>query len=104
MTKRQVIWLLIRLAGLWFLWQSVTSAVALGWLGTYLQASEESGLLPKSTGFLFLQSVVLLGVYLALGLYCLRSGTALFNLLNREDPDDRDSDADSTRPSTLGLP
>ena len=71
-------------------------------MGTVLQASD--GLLIRSSGFLFLQAVLLIGVYLALGLYCFRAGTVLFNLLNREEPENGDSNGDSTTSSTLGLP
>ena len=38
-TKRQVIWFLIRLAGIWFLWQSIESAILL--VGTFLHLIQE---------------------------------------------------------------
>ena len=37
MNKKQVVWLLIRLAGLWFVWQSIENAIVLA--NAYLVAS-----------------------------------------------------------------
>jgi hypothetical protein len=99
MTKPQVIWLSIRLAGVWFLWQSIENAVAL--LSTYLQVSQDRELLSRSSAIL-LQIVLLMGVHTALGIYCLGGGTLLFNLLNREKPDDGNSDSTESS-SILGI-
>jgi hypothetical protein len=104
-TKKQVIWLVIRLAGLWFLWQSAGNAIAL--LGSFLHLSENPELLERSTGLL-LQMAGQVALSFALGLYCVGDGRILFDLLNRERPGsgygaDEDS-ASSHSSSTLGLP
>jgi hypothetical protein len=102
MTKKEIIWLLIRLAGLWFLWQSVQLAIAL--VGNYLHMRQSPELFTDSAG-LWLQMILQLGIHLALALYCLGSGNQLFGLLAREQREypDSDSDSESTR-TTLGLP
>jgi hypothetical protein len=41
--KREVIWLLIRLAGLWLLWQAGEDAITL--MSSYLTAIEQTNLL-----------------------------------------------------------
>jgi hypothetical protein len=107
-TKKQIIWLLIRLAGLWFLFQAVTGAVTL--VTTYFHTSQDPRLLEKST-WLFLQQAGQMCLSFALGLYCAGDGRILFALLDRENPfsgyfDDGDSDSprSSSSGSTLGLP
>jgi preprotein translocase subunit SecG len=97
--KREVIWLLIRLAGLWLLWQSLEDAVTL--MSSYLTAIQEANLMSRST-WVLVAMFLRMGIHLALGLYCLGAGNLFFDLLNREKPDNGDSD--STRTSTLGLP
>ena len=99
MNKREVIWLLIRLAGLWLLWQAVEDAITL--MSSYLTAIEQTNLLSRST-WVLVAMFLRMGIHLALGLYCLSAGNLFFDLLNREKPDDGYSD--STRTSTLGLP
>lgn len=109
MTKKQVIWILIRLAGLWFLFQAVTGAITL--FTTYFHTSQDERLLEKST-WLFLQQAGQMFLSFAIGLYCAADGRILFELLNRENPfsgysDDEDSDSargSSSPGSTLGLP
>ncbi len=87
MTKKQVVWLLIRVAGLYFFWQSLTLTVSVS--GAYALAGEEPELLAKASKA-FLQAVVLAVLYRVLSLYCLGSGDAFFYLLNRE-PEDGES-------------
>jgi hypothetical protein len=103
MTKRQVVWLLIRGAGLWFLLQSVEYTNTL--TSTYLHASQNADLLSRSTG-VFVQLILQIGLNLFLGVYCVRFGNLFFFLLNRENIDDGDGDGDtgSRAGSTLGLP
>jgi len=88
MTKREVIWLLIRLAGLWFLWQSIENVIVLS--SSYLQTSQNPELLSRSAA-VFLQLIWQTGFHFVAGLYCLSGGNALFKLLSRERPDDGDS-------------
>jgi hypothetical protein len=95
MTKKQVIWLLLRLAGLWFLWQALITSLNLVWMGTVMTMSEA-----PNTGALLLQSAAFVIGYGVLGVYCLLGGKILFHFLNREDNDHGDSDSDS---SSLGL-
>jgi len=93
MTKKQVIWLIIRLVGVWFCWEALnTTATVLGTLT--LMADLESGqqVVTKATsGMAFIQ-IVLGGVLkLVVGVYCVGGGEFLFSLLNRE-PDHFDLD------------
>ena len=81
MTKKEVIWLLIRLAGLYFLWQCVASLF--GVLSTLTISQASLDFLARSSGLL-LTSALLMLVYLALGLYLLTNGELLFFWLNRE--------------------
>lgn len=98
MTKKEVIWLLIRLAGLWFLWEFIANGITL--LTTYAHASQDEQLLARSAA-VFMQLIIQIGVYLGLGIYCVRFGDLFFDVLNREDPDAGDSD--SSHPTTLGI-
>ena len=81
MNKREAIWLLIRLVGLWFFWQALESALAI--VGNYLLASQTPGLLSRSGG-VFLQITVRMVIYLALSFYCLGAGNMICYLLSRE--------------------
>ncbi|HEV7683292.1 MAG TPA: hypothetical protein VGO68_14280 [Pyrinomonadaceae bacterium] len=103
MTKRQVVWLLIRGAGLWFLLQSVEYSNTL--TSTYLHVSQDPDLFSRSTG-VFVQLILQAGLNLFLGVYCVRFGNLFFFLLNRENGDDENGDGDSglRGSSTLGLP
>jgi hypothetical protein len=91
MTKRQVVWLLIRGAGLWFLLQSVVYSNTL--TSTYLHASQDPDLFSRSTG-VFVQLILQVGLNLFLGVYCVRFGSMFFFLLNRENIDDGNDDLD----------
>lgn len=81
MNKKDVIWLLIRIAGLYFLWQSVEGVFALS--SSYIVASNTPDLLSRSAG-IFLQSIVRIGTYLSLGLYMLLNGRLIFDMLSRQ--------------------
>jgi hypothetical protein len=87
MKTNDVIWLLIRIAGLYFLWQCFESVVAL--ISNFVAFSESPGLLEKSTG-VQLQILLRIGLYLGLGIYMLANGSLFFQVLNRQpDSDDR---------------
>jgi F0F1-type ATP synthase membrane subunit c/vacuolar-type H+-ATPase subunit K len=80
MTKRNVVWLIVRLVGLYLLWGAVTSAFGLvaGLLAfkSFVAVREE--------GAFFVQPFVMTVLYTALGLYCVADGRVLFYVLNRE--------------------
>ena len=87
MTKREVVWLLIRIAGLWFLWQATENVFSV--ISSFMVASSDPQLSCRSAGLL-LPTVVRAGVYLIVGLYCLIGGNVFFQLLNRQ-PDTKDN-------------
>ena len=84
MTKAEVIWLLIRVAGLYFIFQS--TEVAIGTFGALLVAGQEPGLMSRSAGVL-LPAIIRIVFYAWLGIYLLNDGNKFFQMLNRR-PDD----------------
>ncbi len=85
MTKNEVAWLLIRLAGIWLLWQAVEGTVTL--ISSYLFLVQNDQLIPRSAG-VFWQIGLSVTVHLILGVFCLSAGgNILFNILTREDGD-----------------
>ena len=84
MTKREAIWIVIRLAGLWFFWHSLETALSI--FSTYALANSEGLIVPGSSR-MFVWPALSMVLYLAIGLYCLAGGGMIFNVLNRE-PDD----------------
>jgi hypothetical protein len=84
-TKNEVAWLLIRLAGIWLLWQAVEGTVTL--ISTYLFLIENDQLNPRSAG-VFWQMGLSVALHLALGVFCLSAGgNILFHIVTREDED-----------------
>ena len=93
MTKDQVAWLLIRLAGLWLLWQALEGTVSL--ISSYLLviqngfAVETNQFLTRSAG-VFWQIGLGIALHLALGIFCLsKGGNILFYVLTGENDDSR---------------
>ena len=84
MTKKEVAWLLIRLAGVLLLWQAIAGAVTL--VNSYLFVSENAELLSRSGG-VFWQMILLMLINLAFGLYCVFGGSVLFQILDSENVD-----------------
>ena len=82
MTKREVGWLIVRLAGLYCLWNAVASSPAL-LAGLHLFL-EGLGTTPRGSGAVFFQAFVVTVIYAALGLYCVNDGRVFFHLLSRE--------------------
>lgn len=82
MTKREVVWLIIRLAGLYFLWNAVASSLAL--LASLHLFLEGLGTTHRGSGTVFFQAFVVTAVYAGLGLYCVNDGRVFFYVLNRE--------------------
>lgn len=101
MHKKQVIWLLIRLAGLWLMWQAIEDTIT--FMSSYLTAIQEPSVMSRST-WVLVAMFLRVGVHMGLGLYCLVAGNRFFDLLNRETPGGSDSDSESSPTSTLGLP
>ena len=81
MNKKEVIWLLIRIAGLYLIWQSVQSLVA---LSSGLVAAINTPRLWSVSAGVFFQSVLQIGLYLSLGFYMLLNGRLFYHLLSRE--------------------
>ena len=85
MTKNQVAWLLIRLAGIWLLWHAVEGTVTL--ISSYLFLVQNDQLNPRSAG-VFWQIGLGVTVHLTIGVFCLSAGgNILFNILTREGGD-----------------
>lgn len=84
MSKKEVAWLLIRLAGLLLLWQAVAGAVTL--VSSYLFVSENAELLSRSAGVFWQMTLVML-INLGFGLYCVFGGSVLFQILDSENVD-----------------
>jgi len=90
-TKDQVAWLLIRLAGLWLLWQAAEGTVTL--ISSYLfviqnnYGAETTQFLTRSAG-VFWQFGLGIALHLALGVFCLsKGGNVLFYILTGENGD-----------------
>ncbi len=84
MTKAEVIWLLIRVAGLYFIYQSIEATIST--FGVLLVAGEARSGISKSAGVL-LPSIIRIVFYAWLGIYLLNDGSKFFQMLNRR-PDD----------------
>jgi hypothetical protein len=84
MRKRELIWLIIRVAGLYFLWQSVETVIAL--IAGFKLANSAPGLL-ENAGGLLMQFVFKAGLYCVLGLYCVGDGRVFFHVLDKESDD-----------------
>jgi len=85
MTRAEIIWLLIRVAGLYFIYQS--TEVAISTFGVLIVASGAPGVVSKSAG-VFLPAIIKIVFYAWLGMYLLNDGSKFFQMLNRR-PDDR---------------
>ena len=80
MTKTEIIWLLIRIAGLYFIYQSIELVISS--FGVYLVASETPGMVSKSAGVL-LPSIIRIIFCAVLGGYLLTDGDKFIQMLNR---------------------
>ena len=107
MNKPQVIWLVIRLAGCFFIWRAAESVFSV--LSLFFFTDER---LVQQASVLMLQSTLGALVYLLAGLYCLAGGEFIYGVLNRESdtvvvkeqPDaDIDEPASESKSTTLGL-
>lgn len=84
MTKAEVVWLLIRIAGLYFIYQSIE--IAISTFGALLVVSEARHGIPNSGGLL-IPAIIRIVLYAWLGIHLLNDGGKFFRLLNRR-PDD----------------
>lgn len=84
MTKAEVIWLLVRIVGLYLIYQAVE--VTISTFGVLVVASEAPGVVSKSAGVL-LPTLFRIVLYACLGIYLLSDGSELFRLLSHR-PDD----------------
>lgn len=83
MTKKEVAWLLIRLAGIWLVWQAIEGTVTL--ISSYLFLIGNAQLNAGSAG-VFWQIGLSVSLHVVLGLFCLSAGgNILFQILIRED-------------------
>jgi hypothetical protein len=79
-TKKELAWLLTRVAGLWLLWSAVHGIVVL--VGALLNL-EDPELAPRAVGLVWpmvLQTIA----YLMVGLYCTFGGTLVVGILDNE--------------------
>jgi hypothetical protein len=81
-TKREVVWLLVRLAGLYLLVQAFHESVALA-AGLYTVLNSGSDLANDYAG-LFFVGFLRLAFLGGLGLHLMRDGKGLFRLLSNE--------------------
>lgn len=81
MTKREVVWLIIRLAGLYFLWQAVESTVG---FVTGLWVANGAYSMPGNSALVLLAMLFKAALYSVLGFYCIGNGRLFFRVLSRE--------------------
>ncbi|HEY0546306.1 MAG TPA: hypothetical protein VGC91_13080 [Pyrinomonadaceae bacterium] len=86
MTKKDVIWLLIRISGLYFILQGIESL--LGLWASLITVNNSPGMLKNSAGVL-LQSFLLTAIYFSFGIYMVSNGSFFYRLLSRQ-PDSDD--------------
>lgn len=91
MTKREIVWLLIRLIGIYLIYLAVTGSINL--IGSFITAWQTPGLIERSF-VMFLLTFFLIVLESIAGIYLLNDGTILFDILDREEKDD-DPDQDS---------
>ena len=84
MKKSEVVWLIVRLAGVYFFWLAFETSVTL--LASLGALSSARGM-PGATGWVIVQLLLKMVVYAVLGRYCVEDGNLIFNILNRESAD-----------------
>ena len=86
MKKSEAVWLAVKLFGLFCVYSSITHIVS--FLTNFLTAFESPVLLSRSFN-VFLQSVVMIIFYTVVGIYALKDGKFFFDLLDREEPQNK---------------
>ncbi len=83
MNKREVVWLITRLIGLYLLYSAIVSGIA--FLGLFMTALQTPDLFSRSLG-LFAQSLFMIAAQGIVGIYLLKDGGLLFDILHYEKP------------------
>ncbi|MCD9189057.1 MAG: hypothetical protein LUM44_21750 [Pyrinomonadaceae bacterium] len=83
MKKSEIVWLTVKIIGLYCIYSAVTNILT--FLSSFLLALQNPELFKKSV-IIFLQSIVIIALYGIIGNYLLRNGKFLFDILNREEP------------------
>jgi len=86
MNKKQIVWLLVRLIGVFLLYNAVFATVNLGYMAVLFFVSRQPGL----TFALFIQQLSITAIYAAAAAYLLNDGRWLFRLVNSEPDDDNE--------------
>jgi hypothetical protein len=84
MKKSEVVWLIVKLAGVYFCWLAFEASLTL--LASLGALSGARGM-PGATGWVIVPLMLKAGVYAALGFYCVENGSLFFSILNRESAD-----------------
>ena len=80
MNKKEVVWLIIRVIGLWLVWEAIESTAPLITLVT----TGPSANYLLTFVLAVLRSLARIVFYLAVGIYFLKGGGLIFGLLNHE--------------------
>jgi hypothetical protein len=80
LNKKEVVWLIIRLIGLWLVWEAIESTAP---LITLITTGPVSNYLLTFV-LAILRSLARIIFYLAVGIYFLKGGGVIFDLLNHE--------------------
>jgi hypothetical protein len=83
MKKREIVWLVIKVIGLYFIYEAVTSGLKL--IASFIVAFQAPELFYKSIG-IFIPQIVLVALCAIIANYLLRDGRLVFDILNREEP------------------
>ena len=83
MKKREIVWLIIKVIGLYFVYEAATSGLKL--IASFIVAFQTPELFSKSIG-IFISQIALFALCSIAANYLLRDGTLVFDILNREEP------------------
>lgn len=89
MTKREIVWLIVKLIGVYFIYQAVTSALSLiGTIFTLISIADRYIGADDKQNFLkvIAWAIAMTAFYGWIGWYLIKDGRLLFAILNREDP------------------
>ncbi|HEV7643846.1 MAG TPA: hypothetical protein VGO50_07910 [Pyrinomonadaceae bacterium] len=83
MNKKEVVWLVVRLIGVYLLYLAAITSISL--IGTLLTALQTPELASRSMS-MFVSPALLAVMEGIVGFYLVNTGTVLFNILAREEP------------------
>ena len=89
MDKKQIVWILVRLIGVFLLYQAVFATVNLGYFMVLFFLSHQ----PGATLGLFSQQLLITAIYAVGAVYLLSDGRWLFRLVNSEHDDTDKTDS-----------